>query len=272
MAHTDSITVTINNWDKHNPRKDIKRPTWFSVDNRMIEDPDFFAFNHGEFKSWIYILSRASQKHCGTIDVHFDHAERVCGIKKSNMNAAIEKLLGLHIVTVSVRDPYVSVRNPYAHVTHTNPTDRQTDRQTHPTESHSSSANEPTAALIDPSESYPPESLTRKPMALEASTLDQNKKERPNSVHFEKLYLGFPRKCGKQRGMAICKAQILSFKDLEELALAIDNYVCWLKIEKQEPKFYQHFSTFMGRWRDWLEENAGTSQDFSRKAVAVHDL
>jgi len=132
MAHTDLITVTINNWDKHNPRKDIKRPTWFSVDNRMIEDPDFFAFNHGEFKSWIYILSRASQKHCGTIDVHFDHAERVCGIKKSDMNAAIEKLLGLHIVTVSVRDPYVSVRNPYAHVTHTNPTDRQTDRQTPP--------------------------------------------------------------------------------------------------------------------------------------------
>ena len=62
------------------------------------------------------------------------------------MNAAIEKLLELHIVTVSVRDPYVSVRDPYvsvrdpyvsvrdpyAHVTSTNPTDRQTDRQIPP--------------------------------------------------------------------------------------------------------------------------------------------
>ncbi len=107
----DFIEVTINNWEKYNKRKDYKRPYWFALSNRLIEDADFISFSGDEFKAWIYVLSQASQRCCGTVKIHFEHAGRVCGISKKTLINTATKLISLEICTGSVQDPNATLHN-----------------------------------------------------------------------------------------------------------------------------------------------------------------
>lgn len=121
--------IKVNNWDRHNPRKDIKKPTWFAMENRMVEDEDLFDLTHGEFKAWVYLLSKASQKTSAVIRVSPEHASRVCKITPEELQGAIKKLSSEDLQLVStevstediqaavnarVRDPNADVQNAYA--------------------------------------------------------------------------------------------------------------------------------------------------------------
>lgn len=76
---------------------------------------------------------------------------------------------------------------------------------------------------------------------------------------FEGLYSRYPRKEGKAKGIAACKAQIRSQEDFAALSLAISRYSEHVKKHATDPRYIKHFSTFMGSWRDWLEPEAGTA-------------
>lgn len=86
------MEITILKWDKYNPRKDIKHPSWFALSNRFLEDPDLFSFEPAELKAMLYLFCQASQKNSADISINFQHAERVCQIKNKDIRSAIEKL------------------------------------------------------------------------------------------------------------------------------------------------------------------------------------
>lgn len=111
--------IEILNWDKFNPRKDVKNPSWFAFSNRLIEDSDFFDFSPIEFKAWIYLLSKASQKASAQFPLSFSHAEKVCQIPKKAMESTLDKLILLGICTRTSRPRTQSVQTR-------EPTDRQT--------------------------------------------------------------------------------------------------------------------------------------------------
>lgn len=112
------LTIQIKNWAKFNPRKDIKKPSWFALGHDLVTDPDFFSFNHGEFKAWIYILSQASKKQSETVFANIDHAEKVSGITKKDFLNAVRKLELLQVIhvhdtdTLRARDEDVTSPNP----------------------------------------------------------------------------------------------------------------------------------------------------------------
>jgi hypothetical protein len=112
------VTVKILKWEKFNPRKDIKRPHWFALDNELVEDDAFFKFDHGEFKAWIYLLSKASKKQNASVIVDFEAATRKARISKNEFIGAIEKLVEMQSVeligSLPVRDPIAPVQNPNA--------------------------------------------------------------------------------------------------------------------------------------------------------------
>lgn len=123
-----SITIRIANFDDFNPRGDVKRPSWFRLDHGMIDDPDFYNFNDGEFRAWIYILSMASRKNDeGRVRVVFDHADRACRVTRKSLEGAIRKLEELQIVTVDVTD---TSRERHADGTFTNATYVRTNERT----------------------------------------------------------------------------------------------------------------------------------------------
>lgn len=220
--------ITVINWAKHNPRKDVKHPSWFAFNNRMVEDADFFDFNHAEFKAWIYVLSRASQKQSGEIMVDARHAEQVCNIKISDFASAIQKLKRLNMITVGVsrvtrtsRARHADVRDPYATNTHTDNTD--------------------------------------------ITNTTENMSDVRTSL--EIIYSNFyPRKEGKELGIKKALKEVKTEADLLAFEGAVIRYKDHCAKNGTEPKYIKHFSSFVTSWRDWLDPETGTA-DAPKDAV-----
>jgi hypothetical protein len=56
------LTVEIANWDKYNPRSDVKSSSWFRMDNNFFSDPDFYGHSLTTKATWLQILACASAK------------------------------------------------------------------------------------------------------------------------------------------------------------------------------------------------------------------
>lgn len=75
--------------------------------------------------------------------------------------------------------------------------------------------------------------------------------------NFDALYKNYPLKKGKSKGIALCERGIKTPEDYQGLRKAIERYAAECVREAKEPRFILHFSTFMGRWRDWLDPEHG---------------
>lgn len=92
-------SVKVIKWGEHNPRKEYKSPRWFALNNRVLEDPDFFGFDGDEFKAWIYILCQCSQKNKCEVLINPEHANRVCRISEKKLKNTLLKLQTIGIIT-----------------------------------------------------------------------------------------------------------------------------------------------------------------------------
>lgn len=86
---------------------------------------------------------------------------------------------------------------------------------------------------------------------------EEGQERQPVKLDFESLYLRYPRKLGKKRGIATCKTQIKTQVDFERLKTAIEKYSAHCHKNKTQNDYIQYFSTFMNSWEDWLEDDAG---------------
>lgn len=114
---SDIVEITIVNWEKHQPRKDIKKPWWFSLDNRITEDDKLQSLDSDEFRAFIHLLCLASQANSGSFSVNLTKAVRISGIAKIVFVRTIKKLTDFNIISQPVRDPYTirtdAVHDPY---------------------------------------------------------------------------------------------------------------------------------------------------------------
>jgi hypothetical protein len=95
------ITVSILNFQKFNPRKDSKRPTWFRMEHDLFEDSKFFDFSDSELRVWLYLLCRASREGVtGKVTVNVDHAYRVGSISKESLYRTLKKLQERRVLTI----------------------------------------------------------------------------------------------------------------------------------------------------------------------------
>lgn len=119
-----NLQITFNNWEKFQPRKDIKSPTWVAVKNDFTINQDFFRFTNDEKLCFIYLLCEASKTNKnGMVIINFDYHSELFKISVDVIKQTIEKLEQNGICTQSVRTRTQSVRTRYVK-------DRQTDRQT----------------------------------------------------------------------------------------------------------------------------------------------
>lgn len=100
MDNFDGATIEINNWDKYNPRKDLKATSWVRLQNSLFEDPNFIEFNHAELLFWVYLLSMASKKQSGTVKLSLPHAIRIGRFTERDVHEAIKKLIDIECVRI----------------------------------------------------------------------------------------------------------------------------------------------------------------------------
>jgi len=224
------LQITFNNWEKFQPRKDIKSPTWVAVKNDFTINQDFFRFTNDEKLCFIYLLCEASKTNKnGMVIINFDYHSELFKISVDVIKQTIEKLEQNGICTQSVRTRTQSVRTRYVK-----------DRQTDSTDSTDSTGQDKT---------------NKQSSAIVANA--------PETVfNLDELYQLYPLKKGKSLGMEKLKRVIRSQKDFDDFKTAINKYTQDIKSKGTEPRYIKQFSTFVGSdkiqpWRDWLDEGAG---------------
>jgi len=61
--------ITIVNWEKYNPRSDVKHTTWFRVENTLLDDAAIYRLDNDAKMVWIALLARASQHMSGAFEL-----------------------------------------------------------------------------------------------------------------------------------------------------------------------------------------------------------
>lgn len=101
------------------------------------------------------------------------------------------------------------------------------------------------------------------------STIQNNTKQNSNA-HAEAFALfweGYPNKKGKTEAEKRYRTAIKHGANPEEILLARDRYREQLAKEGTESKYILHGSTFMGRWRDFLDPDYGKADSFNPTGI-----
>lgn len=69
---------------------------------------------------------------------------------------------------------------------------------------------------------------------------------------FNSIYKIYPRKEGKTKGFEVLSRSVTTKEEFDLLRLATRRYAEKCLKESTEPKFILMFSTFAGRWKDYL--------------------
>ena len=93
-----TITIKFQNWDKHQPRKDYRRPHWFALSNDFALDAKLFEFTSEEKLCLIFLLCEASrQNKLGEVEILPDHWCRIVGLSTKVLSQALEKIESVQI-------------------------------------------------------------------------------------------------------------------------------------------------------------------------------
>lgn len=218
------LVVTIQNFEKYNPRSDVKVSSWFRLEHSIFSDPKIYSLAPDEFRTWIYLLCEASKSNPrGTVHVQYRHADRTADIPKNVLHRTIKKLSSLHMVTVR------TLRGRYGRVTSTN-------------------VNVSYETIRD-------ETIRTNEQKTQIAVRPLSRPPDVDSFDLESIYKTFPVKKGKSKGMQRLAREIKTAEDFEALKVAVSRY---MQTEEVKRGFVKHWSTFANEWRDWTDPDAGS--------------
>jgi len=226
------VKIKIINWNKFNPRTDVKRPSWFRLDNRLIEDPKFYDFTGDEFKILIYLFSMASRENSATFATIFGAMSRILNTTEKTIETTLKKLQQRHVVTFS------TLRGRYAH---------GFDSHVDDTSSHATLHNK---TLHNTTKHNTPE-ITQ---GVQGGTPSKSAR-----FDFKSVALMYPNPRGRSEGIARLQKLITSQDEFERFSKAVKNYSEQTRLDGTEQKFIKHFSSFVGSprsghpWQDWID-------------------
>lgn len=85
-------TCTILNYEKFNPRSDVKRPSWYRKENNIYFDEKFFDYTAHELLVWDFLLSSASRNHDATFRYNEAYISQYSRVPIDEVRTAVQKL------------------------------------------------------------------------------------------------------------------------------------------------------------------------------------
>jgi hypothetical protein len=120
------VIIKFKNWQKFNPRADVKSPSWVRLDHNLLNSPQFYSFEDDEIRAFLYLLCEASKANKnGEVFINHEHARVQNRVQHQSLDRTIQKLQQLQVVEAR------TVRGRYAHGTHpyaTNETNETNER------------------------------------------------------------------------------------------------------------------------------------------------
>ena len=244
------IEITIINWDKYQPRKDIKNPTWFRLNNDFFSHPKICGLPDNVKLFYLKILTTYSQHNANIMRTSCEHLHYVTKTKHLRIKHLLRilkqnQLIDFKICTQRVRDPYMKwpLHNSTIH----------NNKEIHK-EKKSAAGSSASGSIFIPS-------------GFREKKEEKTKKKTAPKIKFDfaTLYYKYPRHEGKSNGLRKCESQIKTQEDYDDLSFAIDKYKQHCKKTSIQDKFIKLFSTFMNEWKDWLDDDAGTVRDLKNE-------
>lgn len=226
------MRIKFAKWSKYNPRSDVKRGTWFRMQNDFFTNHQLFDFTNDEKLCFIYLITLRSSGDSDWVSLSFSHAEKIGGIKKSIVESTIKKLEKIQVLHVDVTDAVVDVTPEYA-------TDRQTDKTNKQTNKQE----------------------------RDFKNFDKEQQEKSSVASFENrfqfdfgaLYELYPRKQKRGLAMSLMANQIQDPETYQDLKTAIQNYRAFVERSQTAFRFQLTFAKFFDEWKDWLDPENGSS-------------
>jgi len=94
------LKIKILNWEKYNPRKDIKKITWLRLESDVAFSQSLFNLSVEEKWFWIFLLSMSAKKGLSCFKLDISYAEFHSGVKKSQILVALKKFHEKQLVTI----------------------------------------------------------------------------------------------------------------------------------------------------------------------------
>lgn len=228
------MQICFKNWQQFNPRKDVKRSSWFRLENNIFENPDFFDFNDGEFRALIYLFCQQSKKDGKPFRLNKRHIETIGQIAEKVVIATVEKLEQLDMIQVK-RDA--------------DDTRTSRGRDVDDTWTIRGRDADDTSAIRARTDPYATNERTNE-TNVRAKALLGSATPKP-VFDLPKIYSLYPRKRGKQEGLKVLKREIKTQADFDACLKAVQNYAA--DVADTEERFVSYFGKWARRWRDWVD-------------------
>jgi len=84
--------ITILNWEKYQPRGDVKHSSWYRKEHKIHFDPDWAHLDGQELQVWDHLLALASLKNKATFRMDYEQLAKGAKVPVEKVVSAIEKL------------------------------------------------------------------------------------------------------------------------------------------------------------------------------------
>lgn len=236
------IVISISNWDKYNPRKDLKSMPWIRLQGDIAFSESLFGLDAEAKWLWIFLLSYSTKKLSGDFKISEKYLSHHSGVSASKFNKYLGNFLDNGLI--SIKSNTSRITNESVRITNESVPNERTNE-----------TNE--TNITNPSDPISSDELFASP--------DKKKKEK---LDFELIYAMYPRKEGKKKGVEKLKREVTTREKYAQLEIATNNYA--IKCKDTELKFMLNFYTFSGRWEDYVELQKNELKDFTEDEALVY--
>ena len=111
------VVVTINNWSQYNPRKDVKKHSWFRFENDFLSRSRYRMLSSDDIIVMLYVFSERSKQKEEDVLLYYDQIFADRRITREAVDEALRRLAFLKILDVNDTHP---VRERHATYERTN--------------------------------------------------------------------------------------------------------------------------------------------------------
>jgi hypothetical protein len=115
----EDVSITITQWEKYNPRNDLKSMNWFRLENKLPEHPAFFELSVSGKWFFVWLLCQCAKKMDGSINLKMTYCVHFSGVGKKEI-----------IETLQILEAHELIRNEHVTNTNENVPNRQTNERT----------------------------------------------------------------------------------------------------------------------------------------------
>lgn len=122
------MKITVLKWDEYQPRKDVKKSSWFRMEHAIALSTKYLALTICDIMSLVYVLSLCSEENSKTVQIVPEHLAIFGRLKPDQFFECIEKLQTIGLVRV---ENTYTLREKHARVSlRTNEQDERTNINT----------------------------------------------------------------------------------------------------------------------------------------------